>query len=622
MIYRPYTNNNAVPGNQGGNSNAPQAFPSTNILGAFLSRLPYAYQIIDSIIQRNPKFDDFKDVSSRRQEYIQDQSVFLQSPESYADYGSPNNVLINKDYQAFVYASIDKDKGRRLMDYRRMAAYAEIADCLDEICDECVVKDSNDEVATFALRGDYSKEVKDVLQKEFKNFIQIFDFEDNGWEYFRRFLIDGELFFENIIDQKRPDLGVIGLVDLPSELINPVYQNVQNELVKGYLLRKPVIDPTVNTNKKEEEQLLFLQTSQVTYIHSGIWNEVKSLRLPYIENCKRAYRILSLIEDSIVIYRLVRAPERLKFSIFTGGMSPPKAENYVKRIMQQYWSKKNFDPAQGGRVTNVYDPQSMLDSYFFAKDAQGNGHNVETLPSGGNLGEIKDLDYFLIKLYKTLKLPASRFMSADNVFKDGAEITRDELRFARFVIRLQRQFAIGVRNTFIVHLKLKDLWKKNKLRESSIKVEFNIPTSFMAMREQQLVKMKFDTFQSAIQSPSISPSYAMKYYLDMAEDQMRENRDWLRKDSALEWEINQIKQAGPQFRELAAQQGAAPEGGDAGPMSGGGGGGGGESGGGEMPAAGPESVPPDFGGAGPAPMPGAGGGPTPAATPASPEPAT
>ena len=166
------------------------------------------------------------------------------------------------------------------MDYRRMAAYAEIADCLDEICDECIVKDENDNVLTFQLRGDYSKEVKELLNKEFKKFIQVFDLEDNGWEYFRRFLVDGELFFENIIDGNRPELGIIGLVDLPSELINPVYQNVQNEIVKGFLLRKPTIETNLMADKKEEEQLLFLQSSQITYIHSGIWNEVKTIRIP------------------------------------------------------------------------------------------------------------------------------------------------------------------------------------------------------------------------------------------------------------------------------------------------------------------------------------------------------
>lgn len=615
MIYRPYTNSNAVPGNMGASS-VNQGYPSTNVLGAFLSRLPYAYQIIDSIMQRNPKFDDFKNVVSRREEYIQDQSVFLQTPEMYHDYGAPNSIMLNKDYQAFVYANVDKDKNRRLMDYRRMAAYAEIADCLDEISDECIVKDENDDIVLFNLKGDYSKELRDNLAKEFKKFIQIFDLEDGGWEFFRRYLIDGELFFENIIDQKRPELGIIGLVELPSELVNPVYQNVQNELVKGYLLRRPVIEASASPSKKEQEQLIFLQSSQVTYIHSGIWNEMKTIRLPYIENSKRAYRILSLIEDSVVIYRLVRAPERLKFKVFTGNMPPPKAEAYIKRVMQQYWSKKNFDPAQGGRVTNVYDPQSMLDSYFFGKDQQGNGHDVETMPSGGNLGEIKDLDYFLTKLYKSLKIPNSRFVTTDNVFKDGAEITRDELRFARFIIRLQRQFAIGIRNTFIAHLKLKNLWKSNKLRESSISVDFNVPTSFMAVREQQLLKLKFENFQTATQNAAISPSYAMKYYLGLSEDQMKENREWLRCDAALKWETSQIEQGGPGFRGTAETQ------------AGGGSSGGFDGGGGEMslgidmPAAGADSVPPEFGsGAAPSEPPGESSSGAAPATPATPAPA-
>jgi len=357
----------------------------------------------------------------------------------------------------------------------------------------------------------------------------------------------------------------------------------------------------MTADKKEQEQLIFMQSSQVTYIHSGMWNEMKTIRLPYIENCKRAYRILSLIEDSIVIYRLVRAPERLKFKIFTGNMSPPKAESYIKRVMQQYWSKKNFDPSQGGRVTNVYDPQSMLDSYFFGKDQQGNGHDVETMPSGGNLGEIKDLDYFLTKLYKSLKIPNSRFMTSDNVFKDGAEITRDELRFARFIIRLQAQVSIGIRNSFVAHLKLKNLWKQYRLRESSLSIDFNVPTSFMAMREQQLLKMKFENFQTATQNASISPSYAMKYYLSLTDDQMRENRDWLRRDAALAWETEQIKSQGPQFRQKAQEAAGGEMGGELGGGGMGMGMGGGPEGapsGESMPGAGPESVPPSFGGGG------------------------
>lgn len=553
MIQRSYTHSNAIPGNTTGPVQD-QAFPSTSLMGAFLSRLPYAYQIIDSLIQKNPKFEDFKDVAPRRDEIIQDESVWLQEPGLANPAGAPGNISINKDYQAFVYANIDKDKNRRLLDYRRMAAYAELAGCINEICDECIVKDENDNIVNFNLRGDYTKETKDTLEKEFKRFINIFDLENKGWEYFRQLLVDGEVFYENIIDDQKKYLGIIGLVSIPSELINPVYQNVQNELVKGFLLRKPVVGPANSMNQKDQEELFFMQKAQVTYIHSGIWNEFKTIRLPYIEDAKRAYRQLSLIEDSVVVYRLVRAPERLKFTIYTGNMPPPKAEAYLKRLMQQYWTKKNFDTTQGtgGRVTNVYDPQSMLDAYWFTKDAQGNGSDVSSLPAGQNLGQLDDLNYFLKKLYNSLNIPVSRFMAADTPFKDGAEITRDELRFARFVIRIQRQFAQAVKDTFIAHLKLKGLWSQYKIRERSLQLEFNVPTSFMAMRDQQLLDLKFDNFIKITGNNSVSTSYAQKYFLGMTDDLMKENREWLKKDAALRWELAQIEGNGPNFREQAA----------------------------------------------------------------------
>jgi hypothetical protein len=517
------------------------------------------------MMERNPKFKDFKRVAPRREEIIQDESVFLQDPEMMMQGGpgTPGALLINKDYQAFIYAQVDKDKTRRLTDYRRMAAFAELADCIDEISDECIVRDENDDIVQFNLRGSYTKEAKDTIEKEFRKFIDIFELEDKGWEYYRRFLIDGELYFENVIDEERKHLGIVGLVSIPTELINPVYQNVQNELVKGFLIRKPVVGPTNSMNRKDQEELFFMNRAQVTYIQSGMWNEFKTIRVPYIENAKRAYRQLSLIEDSIVIYRLVRAPERLRFTIYTGSMPPPKAEAYLKRLMQSYWTKKNFDTSQGsgGRVTNIYDPQSMLDAYWFTKDAQGNGSTVDTLPAGQNLGQLDDLNYFLKKLYRSLKIPTTRFMAEDGgPFRDGVEITRDELRFARFVIRIQSQFAAGIKETFIAHLKLKGYWKQYKIRERAIQIEFNVPTSFMAMRDQQLLQLKFDNFNTATQNEFMAKSYAQKYFLDLSDELMKENREWLKKDAALAWELAQIQNMGPNWREqLAAQAGLGGE---------------------------------------------------------------
>lgn len=620
MIYKPYSSHGGVPpyGNSSG-SVKPSPYPQSSIMGAFISKLPWAYQIVDAMVKNNPKFYDFKHQTSLRDEMIQSQSVFLEQPitQDSLGPGNPGSFSVNKDYQAFVYASIDKDKQRRLTDYRRMAAYAELADCLDEICDECIVPDADNKIVKCTINGSYSKTITDTVLKEFESFVEIFDLNNTGWEKFRQLLIDGELFFENIIKKDQEDLGIIGLVSIPSELINPVFHNVQNELLKGYLLQKPVIGPTQTINSEDQMELLFLQKAQVTYVHSNIWNEFRSFRLPFIENAKRAYRQLSLIEDAVVIYRLVRAPERLVFKVYTGNMPPPKAESYVKGLMMKYWSKKTFNGSEG-KVSNVYDPQSMLDSYWFPVDAQGKGTEVSSLPAGQLLGEIKDLDYFLTKLYKSLKVPISRFLSPGDPFKDGAEITRDELRFARFIIRIQTQFAIAIKQAFITHLKLKKLWKQYKLKESAINVAFNVPTSFMAMRDQQLLAMRFENYNTATSGEGISKSYAQKYYLNWTAEQMKENRDWLRQDANLTWELTKISEFGPNFREqLAAQQaaggeaGMAPEGG----LMGGGGGG----------APGAETIP-DFGsaetpGEEPSAQPstpegaGAGGSPTPPAEP-------
>ena len=595
MIYRPYTQNGGVPPS-GNVSSVKQAngssgtAPSSPLLSSFISRLPFAYQIIDSMVRSNPKFYTFKDQASLRDQMLEDQSVFMSQPHQDFNSGNPGSFAINKDYQAFVYASIDKDKGRRMMDYRRMAAYAELADCLDEICDECIVKNDDGDITQFELKGNYSKTVQDELTKEYKRFIEIYDLENTGWEKFRQMLVEGELFYENLIKEGKEDYGIIGLMSIPSELINPVFHNVQNELLKGFLLQKPILGPTTSLNSEDQQELMFLQKAQVSYINSGMWNEFKTFRLPFIENAKRAYRQLSLIEDSVVIYRLVRAPERLVFKVYTGNMPTPKAESYIKGLMMKYWSKKSYNGLEQ-RVSNVYDPQSMLDSYWFPVDAQGKGTDVTTLNSAGSLGEIKDLDYFLSKLYKSLKVPTSRFLTPGDPFKDGAEITREELRFARFIMRLQAQFAIGIKETFITHLKLKGLWKEYKIKEQSLKIRFNEPSSFMTMRNQQLLQMKFENYNTATQSEAISKSYAQKYYLDMTADEMKENREWLRKDAAMTWEIQQITSMGPNFREqLALQQGAAggAEGGEA-PAAGGGGGGGGGS------------AIPEFGGGGEAP---------------------
>jgi len=304
--------------------------------------------------------------------------------------------------------------------------------------------------------------------------------------------------------------------------------------------------------------------------------------------------LLSLLEDAIIIYRMVRAPERLKFVIDVGNMPPAKAEAYVKQLMQKYWTKKTYDSQSansstgGGSAGNIYDPQSMLDSFWFAKRAGEQGSDVQVLQGGQNLGQLDDLNYFVLKLYKSLKVPTSR-LNPQESFKDGAEILKEELRFAKFIVRLQNQFSNGIKASFITHLKLTGLWKEHKLQESYFNLEMVPPSNFFAIRQQQLLELKLKNFSDMSQNEGISNTYAQRYYLEMTDTEISENMEWKRKDAALMWELQQIQAAGPNWREqLEATQQAAQEAGAAG-MEGGAGGGSGVGVGSEIP---------EFGGSG------------------------
>jgi hypothetical protein len=572
----------------------PDVLPTANrqpdtgrsFIANILSRLPYLQDSIDAD-QSNPRYELFDRLAKRHEYRVMQQSVITGPSLRQNEYENPGGFGTDHAYHKYIYASIDTDKIRRIAEYRRMASYAEIADCLDEICDEFLSKDDEDKYLKigFSSFGKLDSAQRAEIEKEFYKFIQIFDLEHKGWGYCRQLLTEGEIFFENVVHERKKDLGIIGTLCIPGELINPVYDNIQNNVIENFIFQKPIAlqQGTQNANNPApppsqstpgnslQQQLITFQGNQITYINSGMWNEDMSIRIPYIEMSRRAYKQVSLLEDAIVIYRMVRAPERLKFKIDVGNMPPAKAEAYLKQLMQSYWSKKTFDSQAGHGAGNVYDPQSMLDSYWFARRSGEQGSDVEMLNGGANLGEMKDLDYFVKKLYKSLKVPLTR-MNPDEGYKDGSEILREELRFAKFIVRLQGQFASGLKDTFITHLKLRGWWKEYKLHESYFGVHFNPPSNYFAIRKNQEFELKYNNFNNLSQNESISKTFAQRHYLGLNDAKISENMEWLRKDAALRWELDQISQTGPNWREHieAAEQASSSLGGTTPPPVGGG----------------------------------------------------
>jgi len=557
------------------------------------SKLPYqSYTVIDTLNKLNPKYKVFQDTGSKRTEALSRQSI-----SSNTDFNSidPAGIVgLDNNFTQYMYANIQHDKITRLRDYRVMAAFSEVADAIDEICDEAINKDKNGKVV-YLRTPDVDLEIDDqeTLEKEFQKYVNYFDLQNRGWDYFRSLLTDGEVYFEHIVHKQYEEEGILGVVTIPTEFIDPIFGNVQNMMVKGFLLRKPVFDKT-NPSKILDYELVPLDKNQVTYINSGIWNENKTIRLPFIENARRAYRQLSLIEDAIVIYRLARAPERLVFNVDVGNMPPPKAEAYLKKLMNQYWSSKTYDNTQGSSAVKKFNPQSILDNFWFAKRAGSEGTKIDRLAGGENLGKLEDLEYFLKKLYKSLKVPVSR-LNSDDGYKDDMNILREELKFAKFIVRMQQQFSEGLKNGFITHLKLRQIWDKLDLKENNIDIEFNVPVNFFEMREAQKQELKTTSFNNITQSDAVSKTYALKKYMGWSDMEVLANREFMRKDIGFLWELEQIKSGGPNWRDN--MQAAAPAAG--GELTAGGGGGGAPAG--TPPAFGPA---PAAGGEAPAPAPG------------------
>jgi hypothetical protein len=538
-----------------------------SFVSSILQKLPYV-QTTNEADVNNPKYELFERISKNRQLRVMKQSVitgpFYQDDAAAGSFGS------DKAYHKYIYANVDSDKTRRISEYRRMAAYAEISDCLDEICDEFLTKDENGKVIkiNFTGIGKTDAETRTEVEKEFYKFIKIFELESRGWSYCRQFLTEGELFFENIIHEEKKDLGIIGALMIPGELINPIYDNIQNEIIQNFIFQKPInlqdkdnkpLNNQQNVANTLQQQLITLEGNQVTYIHSGSWSDDMSIRTPFIEQARRAYKQLSLLEDAIVIYRMVRAPERLKFKIDVGNMPPAKAEAYLKQLMQSYWSKKTYDSGSTQGAGNVYDPQSMLDSFWFAKRSGETGSDVEMLQGGQNLGKLEDLMYFVNKLYKALKVPLTR-INPESGYKDGAEILREELKFAKFVIRLQNQFAEAFKESFIIHLNLKNIWNNLKLSVIMFNLEFNPPSNFFAIRKNQEFELKYKIFSDISQTDSISKTFAQRHYLSFGDSKISENMEWLRKDAAFKWELDKIAQLGPNWREqIEATENAATQ---------------------------------------------------------------
>lgn len=495
-------------------------------------------------IQNNPNYQTFANINQDIQAIVNAKSVVSHAAQAQ------NQRYANPSWQTFFDGEIlalplATNKNERITQYRRIANYNICDWCFDEIADDFMHENDNGELLTLTLPDKLNDFQKDILQNEFKKFIDLFHLKDEGYNIVKRFLTEGELAWENVINPNIPDLGIIGVKFLPAEYYETLIdtatgrpvgiafdvesftedtRNLYRNSFCGAASIFNAIHPTTYHFTFSKETCIPLLYSQITYINSGHYSYDFMISYPMIEKAKQAYYNLALLEDAAVILRVTRAPERLLFNVSTGKLDQNRADEYVRRFANSLHSKKVTTP-DGRDVASTYSPISMLKSYIFGKSSDSDGTSVESVGSSASYDEMGDIEYFLRKFLKMFKIPWSRYKTPENTIEKNDAISSEEYAFSRMIMRLQRRFAAGFKRSFITHLKLRDLWDKKdyELTESDIDISFMPPVLYDYYELQKLTEIKMAIYKSYAENDEMSKSLAMKKYLGWTDEDIKEN---------------------------------------------------------------------------------------------------
>lgn len=536
-------------------------------LGNYIKNSNYIGDIMRNGIATlsNPKWEDFEKTGIRRKEALVNNSV--SHGLVHMDGMDQAATGVAGQYNPFanvLYASLDAAKANRIYEYRLMASYPEVGDAIEEISNSFINEDNKKRVITFRyLDKTLGSEKVKRLEDEFEYFINLFNLKQKGKKWCEDYLIDGELFLELIVcgaAESTKKRGIVGALKLQTELMEAHYKDKFNDVIAAFTGKSITFEGNNNNNIIKMEHIPY-QANQILYIHSDNWDPTGEFVVPYIERARKRYIQLSYLEDAIIIYRLVRAPERLIFKVDVGNLPTAKAEAHLQRLKDRYFKSKAFD-LNTGDITQKFEPQSMLDSFWVAKSNGNDGVDVQQLPGGQNLGQLDDLNYFIKALYRALRVPTNRLESESQGAIDSSTLLREEIRFAEFIISVQRKFAEAFKLAFVSHLKFTGLYSQFKLKEHMMELEFVPPTNYFQMRKLQGMQIAGDAYQKIAGIDVISKTWTLKNVMGLTDNEILEQYRMRKLEAAHEYEIAQITAAGPNWKSaVLMQQLGAPEGG-------------------------------------------------------------
>ena len=418
--------------------------------------------------------------------------------------------------------------------YREMALHPEADSAIEDIVNEAVVSDTNDTPVEIELSNlNASDGIKKKIRQEFKYILGLLDFDKKAHEIYRNWYIDGRLYYHKVIDIKNPQEGIQELRYIDAMKMRYVRQQKKKESDKLRLANMNSDNPLEYEFPEIEEYFIYnpkavyptgspsamtggnkgikMAKDSITYCTSGLVDRNKGTVLSYLHKAIKSLNQLRMIEDSLVIYRLSRAPERRIFYIDVGNLPKVKAEQYLRDVMTRYRNKLVYD-ASTGEIRDDKKFMSMLEDFWLPRREGGRGTEISTLPGGQNLGEITDIEYFKKKLYRSLNVPPSR-MDGEGGFNLGrsSEILRDELKFTKFVGRLRKRFSGMFNDMLKTQLLLKNIITPEdwEMMSEHIQYDFLYDNHFSELKDSELLNERLNSLQAA--EPYIGKYYSQDY---------------------------------------------------------------------------------------------------------------
>ena len=441
-----------------------------------------------------------------------------------------------------------KDNHQLIMKYRGVSHHPEVDAAIEDIVNESIVGSETKQSVDINLDNvDVADNVKKTIKEEFDNIYGMLNFSELGHDIFRRWYVDGRIYHHLVVNETQLKAGIVEIRPIDSAKMRKVKQvKKKKDPVTGAQLIEKVDEYYIYQEKPGQQNSgVKLTTDSVQYTTSGLLDETRKKILSYLHKSLKPLNQLRMMEDSLVIYRLARAPERRIFYIDVGNLPKGKAEEYMKQIMARYRNKLVYD-AKTGEIKDDRKHMSMLEDFWLPRREGGRGTEISTLPGGENLGQIDDIVYFQKRLYRALNVPINRLeQEAQFSLGRSTEVSRDELKFQKFIDRLRKRFSHVFLDILQKQLILKGVITEADWNEwkNDIALDFVRDNHFTELKDAELLREKVQTLDqiSNYVGEYFSKEWVYKNVLMMTDEDIEEIQKQLKGDSTAEGEPDDLE---------------------------------------------------------------------------------